>query len=725
MKPLHALALAGLVLTSSLTGCMGDDEGGLGPDGARPDGPAVGPVTFRFDPTPGGDGAIPLVNLPYPNDLHIGGDGTLNITVPALGMPLADPGALTSMSNTLRQRRGFGVTTGVLFPVAGLAEGDAIDPATLTRIKMIALPSGTVLPVTTHLRVGGDGQGGIYVAPSLGVVLEQGSTYAILIDRGVRTLGGIELGEEPGLAPALADGGPEGFRLLREHLAVASVVHDLVAATQFTTDRPIDAMLAARAAVQAATLAPVVVDRVITGADLEVFLGTPADNTQPGRDNPGGIAHASISAIVLGHFTGVDFLSADARALGAWELDAAGAPMPKGTEEIPFVLAVPAGLEALGNLKVAVFQHGLNGSRQSVLDVANRFCAAGIGVIGIDIPFHGARFPEAEDVDHNFTDAEAPDGLADDAGFNQSLMFFDISGDAARGIAVFDPNVMASVLRQTAVDFMTLARMLDEGDWSAVATELPGFSIDADRLLLSGESFGSITGALAIALEPRFGAFFLSVGGGGLLFPLLSQSPNYWPIFGSLATALFGLSEYDVQPDRDPPQSHLAFILFQSLLEAGDPLTYAPLAHAPPIGDPKHVVLAAAQWDESVSNASSEALAGAIGLELVPMALSPAPADAPRYVELEETPAPVSGNVATNSTPVTAAIFYLDGASHGMITSGGGDLKWQPPFPPFVLRDPRLTVVNPIADLQDLLVHVTTTYYETGIPEVIDTFGAP
>jgi hypothetical protein len=61
-------------------------------------------------------------------------------------------------------------------------------------------------------------------------------------------------------------------------------------------------------------------------------MGTPEDNTAPGRGDPGGRAHASISSVVLGHFTGIDFLSEDPRALGAWVLDESGAPVIKGTE---------------------------------------------------------------------------------------------------------------------------------------------------------------------------------------------------------------------------------------------------------------------------------------------------------------------------------------------------------------------------------------------------------
>lgn len=711
------------VLLASLTGCFGDDEGGLSPDGPPPDTAPLGPVTFTFDPTPGGDGAIPISHLPYPNDLLLGDDGKIKVTVASLDMPQGDENAIANLATTLGTRHGFGVTTGALFPVEGLADGDAIDPASLaSSVKLVELPAGTEVPTRTKVRVGGAAEGGLFVTPTLGNVLKQGTTYAYVISKGVRTTGGVELGAPAALATLLGDGGAASYAPLRTYLAAHPA--DVVAAAQFTTDRPVDAMVAARAIVQAQTLAPVAIDRVYTGAGLEELMGTPDDNTAPGRGNPGGRAHANIAAVVLGHFTGVDFLSEDPRALGAWVLDESGAPTIKGTEEIPFLLALPTGAPPVGGYPVAVFQHGLNGSRESVLDVAQSVCAGGVALVGIDIPFHGFRFPEAEDTDHNITNAEGPDGLADDAGFNQSLLFFDISGDAAHGIAVFDPNVMSSVLRQTAVDFMTLARVLDDGDWTALTVDLPTFTgIDASRLLLSGESFGSITGALAIALEPRYGAFFLSVGGGGLLFPLLSDSPNYWPIFGSIATSLFGLTDFQVQPDRDPPGTHLPFIVLQSLLESGDPLTYAPLAHAPPEGSAKHVTLIAAQWDESVSNPSTEALAAAIGLPNVPVARSPERADAPRYATFADENPPLSGNLTTDDGAVTGGLIYLDQVSHGVITSIGGDLRWMRPFPPFVALDPQVHVDNPVVALQGLLVHEIQTYYATGTPEITDTFA--
>jgi hypothetical protein len=689
-------ALLSLVFASFLSACGDDDPVATHPRFA---------VDLPVDPA----APIPIAGIPYPNDLLLGPSGTLNITEETIAFGGgADENTRAMMVMALSRARGFGVTTGAIFPVADLPEGDRVDADSVD--AMLIRLGGSGGPVDVHVRNMDDD---LYLSPRLGQVLSEGQSYAYVI-RAARSVQGLTFAQDPDLARLLADDGPDAYAPLRGQLGRDRIdPASVLGATVFTTAVHHTAIEKAREALLAGTTPAVTVERVVpAGAELDDLLGTPV-STRPGWDNEGGVTHASIHSLVLGNYTSIDFLSAAPESLGRWELDAGGAPMAKGSETIHFLLALPVGRTDWADIPVVIFQHGLGGSRDAVLTVADRLCARGFAVVGIDIPFHGDRFPASVDNSYNVTSAPGPDGLADGAGLNPALFYFDILGDAAAGVLPFDPEVMASTLRQTVVDYMSLAWTLDEGSWAALDASYPGLSLDISRVVYVSESFGSITGAALIPFEPRVRAFIIDVGGGGLLSPLLENSPDYWPIFGLLAGGNFGLSQQDLDPTLDPPHVHREFIMLQSLLEPGDPLTYAGLATTG--SDPAHVLLLAAFADEAVPNQASEALAAAMGLQWTSLAFSPA---SPRYVTgMPVATAPVAGNLYGD---VTGALVLVDPATHGMLTRQRGERTFEPEFAPFIELPAPIPVDNPIEELQDLVGHFAESYRATGVPEVAD-----
>jgi hypothetical protein len=446
--------------------------------------------------------------------------------------------------------------------------------------------------------------------------------------------------------------------------------------------------------------------RVWRGAELDDLLGTPADDSFPGVDNPGGIAHADIGFVVAGSFSSPNYQSATPGVLGLWERDASGRPIARGMDEVPVLLVIPAGITDHSALPVVLFQHGLGESKTAVLALANTLAASGIASISIDIPFHGGRYPEAEDDRHNFGDGEGPDGLADPTGILAAPIFFDLFGDDVA--APLDPRVQTASFRQAAIDVIALTRLIDGGDWSALGAMAPALAdlgFRADRMVYASESFGGFIGLLAVAYEPRLQAAFLSVAGGGLLGELLENSPTYAPFFMPILNGAFDVAPNEVDPLYDPAHSHWAYQMMGLLLGSADPLTYAARLRDKGV----HIVLANAFSDESVPNQSSEALAGALGL---PWADVPGATSGPRYLDA----------VDRASLPVAdgRAFFELDPASHGMITRGQGERSFEPGFPPFEgLAEPQ-TFANPIVQLQSYLTNFTVTYVTEGTPVLGD-----
>lgn len=666
-----------------------------------PHGPGPHPA-FEIEADP-----VPMAGVPFPNDLYKDEAGQLE--VPVAAMPFAagaDPEILANASAAFAELDCYGPGGGVIFPLRDLAPEDAIDEATLaddTGVLFVDLAAGVALPTEHHVRAI---EKQIFVRPRRGVVLEPATTYAVILTRQVGLTDGRTLAPAPALEEVLAGTSSSAAAVRAYAPLVASEIDTaaIAGAAVFTTcdhDADFAAILADLDQAGPPVFTPT---RVWRGVQLDELLGTPADDRFPGVDNPGGIAHADIGFVVAGTFRSPSYLSATPGLLGMWERDADGAPVVKGMDDVPLLLVVPAGMNDHSALPVVLFQHGLGESKTAILALANTLAARGIATIGMDIPFHGGRYPEAEDDQHNFGDGEGPDGLADPTGILAAPYFFDLFGDEVAD--PLDPRVQTASFRQAAIDVMALTRLVDGGDWSALgdlAPALGDLGFRADRIVYASESFGGFIGLLAVAYEPRLQAAFLSVAGGGLLGELLENSPTYAPFFMPILNAAFDVAPNEVDPLYDPAHSHWAYQTMALLLGSADPLTYAPRLREKAV----HIVLANAFSDESVPNQSSEALAGALGL---PWADLPGAVDGPRYLDGVEHAAP----------PVAdgRAFFELDPASHGMITRGHGERSYQVGFPPFEgLSEPE-SFTNPIVQLQAYLAEFTVSYVTDGTPVV-------
>lgn len=680
-------------------------------DNSSPDGPRA---AFELPP---GDEPISLRDIPFPNDVLLSDDGELEIPPETMPFgPGADADVLASASAAFAELDCFGTTAGVIFPLAGLDQEDSAVPESVgdDTVLLIDLETGARLPIEHHVR---RREQQIYVRARRGTVLRGGATYAAVLTRGIALESGGTLGASRDLEAALAGGGRGGraYEPLAAYLAsgdAAVAAGDIAGAAVFTTCDHEAALEAVVAELEAADPPAATVDRVWrAGAQLDELLGTPADDAFPGVDNEGGIAHADIAYLVSGTFPSPNYQSATPSHLGAWEYDADGAPQVKGTDDVPFLLALPAGLAPYDDVPVVVFQHGLGGSRNDLLALANSMAAVGLASISIDIPFHGARYPGANDDQHNYGGGEGADGLTDSTGPLPGTTFFDVLGD--EGVESLDPRVQVASFRQAAVDVIALAHLVDRGDWSAVGDEvaaLDELAFRGDRIVYTSESFGGFIGTLALAFEPRYQAAFMAVAGGGLVTDLLENSPTYSGLFMPILGGAYDVGPNEVDPMYDAAHTHWAYQFLGLLLGAADPLTYAARVREKGV----HVVLAGAYSDESVPNQSGEALAVALGLEWVRV---PGAVPGPRYVADDELPAtelPLEANVDGR----TAGFFELDPASHGMLTRGRGYRAFEVGFPPMIALPEDDTFDNPILQLHAYLASFAASHAAGEIPQL-------
>jgi hypothetical protein len=571
-------------------------------------------------------------------------------------------GALSDLVAAIEELDGAPVRTSIFFPTDGAAH-----------------PTGKVdgrailVDLTDAKRVPGDldlfhreSTRELVALVSSSLVFRPGHRYACLIESN-------EVRRSAAMDDALRSCGPDPSPLgsMADAATLAGVSLDAVSgATVFTVGHPTRALHAIRTQLDGVDAPVARIDRVLADpGSLDDFLGTPA-TTRSGIGDPAGLVHDAIGAVVLGSFDAPSFVSDDPAHLGRMEIDAEGKARIKGTAKVPFLLTIPAGAD-LAKTPVLIFQHGLNASRMQVAAVANDYARAGYATIGIDALFHGERMPMAKDVKHNFTGAAGPDGIADEDALGASVIFFDFGGDPSTGVNPLDGRVVQDNLRQAALDISSLVRLLKKGDMTAVAashSSLASLTLDASTLVYTGESFGSITGAVATAIEPELAAAVLAVPGAGIFVPTFGDSPTFGQLVGTMLQTTFDVDLDLSDPVALPAEAQRSLALFQAAIQAGDPVSYAE-----EIGESgKSLLMLMAFSDETIPNQSGELLASAAGATAVRV---PGRTQSLRYVTLPEVSPPFAGS------PVVAVV-NADPATHIMYTRFHDVRKYGVGFPP-------------------------------------------
>lgn len=334
---------------------------------------------------------------------------------------------------------------------------------------------------------------------------------------------------------------------------------------------------------------------------------------------------------------------------GGLVFDAQGEPVPQLDELIPFAISgtrEAATMPAAG-WPVILHQHGTGGDRFSHLSGDGTLRPGLLGAnrgfisIGIPQPFHGDRWPDGNDT-------------------SISILSFNFN----------NPESGRSTFRQGAVDLFSLVRFVQENmvEGGALADAHPDLRVDPDNIYFLGHSQGGLTGALALPFLPDVKGWALSGAGGGLSITVMQRTD---PVnFEDLVLAALGSPAGTVLFEMHPVLG-----LVQTLVEATDPVNYAPLWIRDAPFRPASVLLTEGMHDAQTPPDSTEALAVSAGL---PHA-DPYREEAVFGLELRGFDAmdtPFSGNVTAQGAEVTAGLAQFDSNHFAIFRVGEAASLW-------------------------------------------------
>lgn len=694
---------------------------GCGETSATPD--LGGPVHIRFELA---EAPLDFGAIPFPDDLYIEDGGIALGAFPDAAS--ADRPMIESLRASLRSLDGFGVTTPVFFELDGPIHPDSLPRTpgeTLAEDASVFLIDADPSSPTAFARIPGQVRWDpvrlrISIQPVDGRPLIEGRRYAAVVTSGVRTSEGELLAPSARFARIRdASARPEDSldaRAYDEHAPVLAslAAHGLVRAevvglAVFTVQSVGRTLARARDEMRAAPVPALRIERVVSGADLDALLGTPRTPI-PGGDVEGGVLHEHIAYVIDARFPTRELASPAPWRHGAWTLGSDGSPVVRRTDEAWMTLILPVAAD-LTSVPVIVYQHGLGGQRGDVFEIADTLCSAGFAVAAIDIPYHGMRRQDgAEDVRHQYGAARGPDLFGDSGGDTIYLQYLGIA-DNEGDLVPFHPFYARDVLRQSALDLMTLVRVLEDGDFSAaLGMGAPEFSLASAEVGFVGVSLGGILGTIFVANEPAVGASVLSVTGGHLC-RLVEQSPSFATRFLGLLLPSLGYELHEIDWDANPPSALPGVAIFQTLLDRGDPLAHTSALAAREV----HLLLHMAKDDETVPNVATESLAAAVGMPMI--------AGTPVYTSMEVAEAPVQGNAMVGRGTSTRGLVVWEPATHGMLGRYAGQSRWMRPLvQPFRPRTPALDLVNPVEDAQAQMRSFFATW-SVGIPEIAAPLG--
>jgi hypothetical protein len=476
-------------------------------------------------------------------------------------------------------------------------------------------------------------------------------------------------------------------------------------------------------------------------ASLDDWLGAvPSTAKLPdGTDDPDTNlsirAHDKIAAVGTAVFSALSYLQVKSGGYAdkdhaTFAYDASGNPTPQPTKvPIWVTFAIPTTPMPAAGYPTVVVQHGLSGSREFILTLANTFAKKGWLVAGIDSVTFGARAPEAS----NTVDAtnqwqgsyHGPDGFADTE--NQST---DLFGGLQNILAIRDQ------FRQAGFDTAQLVKVLRSNpDLSPLDTGSGAPKIDGSHIAYIGDSLGAMEGTIAAALEPSVQAWYLNVNAGSIFPDLAAHSPAIGSLLGEAAAFNFGINGDTFS------WSHPLLQVLQDIMEPGDPITYAqylttsPQPLAGTATKARNAVQVEVIWDYFVTDEASEAMARAAGWGLAtpnvgsnaditdPTGATPNPRATPFA-----TVSPDS-NGAIHDTPAagaTGVLIQCGPAEHGSnLVSSTGEIDFAVPFaPPYPRFTTPVTFPQDYRGLQNVAITFFGDAFQGNVPRVMG-FAAP
>lgn len=536
------VSLLALLLAAACT--PGGGAADAGPADAGPDA-WYGSATALYELPRGGQPTSEYYALPFPNDLRMREDGTIDFEGHVRPNAL-----LEEYLDTFSQKAGgFGTNSAIFFRFSA-----PIDPASLPETAAKSLeadasvylvdvdPDSPERGLRRPLRFRFEHYAGEAIGPDWlsclpypGFPLRRATTYAVVVTRRATATDGSALASSADLDQVLAaDGGDPDVTRAREVYAPllawldeagGDERQDVAAATVFTTMDPTALMGKIREVVWRDAPAPVLRELKFAGEydSFNLYTGV--------YDGPN---------FQLG--TPPYSLPADG---GEILVDpATGDPILQRMEPIRVAISIPHGAPPPGGWPVVLYAHGTGGSYKSFVHdgTAGRFGWEGIAAVGIDQVLHGPRNP---------------------AGGSEEVAFFNFQ----------NPLAGRDNVRQGALDDFQLVRLVMD---MVIDERHPGgrrHTFDAERMYFMGHSQGGLTGPPFLAYEPLIKGAILS-GAGGLIYYSLTKKTEPVDI-----ASLIGSFVRDVPLD----EFNNILALVQMFIEPADPVNYGPLLVAEPI----------------------------------------------------------------------------------------------------------------------------------------------
>ncbi len=322
-----------------------------------------------------------------------------------------------------------------------------------------------------------------------------------------------------------------------------------------------------------------------------------------------------------------------------------GFPGVQSWEEVPFTLSIPDGPVPAGGFPLVLYQHGAGGSRHSFVrdGTACSLARRGVAGLGIDFILHSDRNPPPY----------------------HDTMFL-----------LVNPNNVPAALdveNQAAVDLFTLARL-------APGLRVPAGTIgnaepigfDTARVGYIGHSQGAFVGVPFLAFAEDVSAGILSGSGGHMITFITDRIAGQ-----SIDLQLYlGLEDADAIedgvavllgiPGEKPDRFHFLFTLIQMIADPVDPVNYARAVWRES-AHPKHVYQSAGLLDPFDPPGVNEALAVALGVDLVaPVAIPYRNAELGGAAVLD---GPVKGNRQAGGRAITAVNTQFPAGDHWVYLS--------------------------------------------------------
>ncbi|MFN8105451.1 MAG: hypothetical protein U0U69_13410 [Acidimicrobiia bacterium] len=592
-------------------------------------GVALAACNVRPNMTPGGPGGF--FATPWPNDVRTRADGTIDLG--------GFPGRWNGIVNSVMQKgevatRGFGPNASAYFTFDGPLDTSSLptptgsladdSPVVLVNVDPDSPRRGDRTPVQVDFRAAPSfyrPANLLSVMPYPGFPLDDATTYAVVLRRGLRNTSGAAVSRAAYLSridhPWSADAGyPQDVfeRLQEQWQAVKELVDpgDVLAFTAYTTQTITPTMEAIQAASEELPLPSprdvhVVADCSYGGGRVTLDGVADLPRWQAGKspylDTGGNVVVVDAKAVKQAdetvHFRAV--FPCGTPPPGGWpvvtHIDGTGANYDRASDFVDTYFAPPAQLD------VAVFSIApvFSGDRADpgLAELSRRLAALGVNLAGFDLT---------------------------------ELAFYNFFNPVAGRDNQLQQAADASFLRRLASVFTAT---VDSGGGVPVT-----LTTDPGRVMYSGHSQGSTSVAPALAVDPGFSAAFLSSAGAGLYHAIIHRGDIRPLVDALLFTNRTELSE-----------AHPIVQVLQTLAEGGDSANYASAILTP------NVLMTNGMDDGCQPREAAFHLATAAGFDVATPVLKPVPGieDLLGRAPLDR---PISGNLGDGRT---GAIVEIEG----------------------------------------------------------------